>query len=134
MRSRKMFASREFVRRSPWHMAAVYGPGMSAVVFGVLVITAGFAVALRTALVTVLITSVGAGLGLIPFTQATATDRRKLWLGRRGRFHGIAAGLLMGLSVSLAVISTTAAAGMAVVFALVVGLAFYVAPRFLRNR
>ena len=114
-------------------MAAVYGPCMSVGIFGALIVN-GFELALRTALVTLLVASIGTGLGLIPFTDARDTGGRKRWRGRGGRVHGLAAGTLVTVSVLLALVSTTAAAAVALTFVLVVGLALYVPPRLVRRR
>jgi hypothetical protein len=125
---------RQFALQSPGHASAVYGLSISAGIFVVLLgFRNGFDVAMRTALVALVITFIGFRFGLIPSAQSAAASGRKAWRGRGGRFHGLAAGFLVGGFVSLAAVaSLTAAVVATLAFVLTAGLAFYLGPRFRR--
>ena len=132
-----MLASfRQFALRSPWHASAVYGLSISAGIFVVLVgFRNGFDVAIRTALVALVVTFIGFRFGLIPSGQSTAASGKKAWRGRGGRLHGLAAGLLVGGFVSLAAVASLIAAVVATLaFVLIAGLALYLGPRFRDSR
>ena len=117
---------RQFALRSRWHTATVYGLSMSAAVF---VVLAGFGngleVAVRVALVAFIVTLVGFRIGLIP-SWPKGTRRRRMWTGRGGRLHSLAAGFLVGGLVAFAAVDSLPAALVATLsFVLFAGLALY---------
>jgi hypothetical protein len=125
---------RQSALQSPGHAAALYGLSISAAIFIVLLgFQNGFDVAIRTALVALVITFIGFRFGLIPPARSTAASARKAWLGRGGRLHGFAAGALVGGFVALAAVASLAAAVVATLaFVVTVGLVSYLSPRFRR--